>query len=449
MPVATPTNDSYSVAAGTTVVQLGVAAAAPALNISGTAYTPNRDGGGNVLASDWTQLPVLGGWLEVQGTAALLATVVETPHYVNSGGGDDLAGLVDAWTSMGWDRANGLGYQWAQGGHSDTRNNNNAAYQLTLGSLTWSRIKGRTTEANIQGWNGTALVASQISYPGNVPQLDGVPGAVHGYNALVWLPPGTPGAGAVKGGLHLGSFTRATLNLDTGAVTTPHWYTPNTSGVVDWSYAAAVLDGSVLFQPRNSFAIAKFDLAGTQATSWSATSSGVLTPSYAAASVNFVYNHRCFVDLDGRREYVSFSGASGAPAVRVRFGAARDAGGTDWSAYHDTITLASANGTDHLDFSTANLADTGATNMLCGAGADYDHATATIWVQCNNVGDSLYRITGIAGNAWTVYKVPGSGATRQTKVGGYNRLRHGRQAGVQVLVRHSGTSHPLQIIRVG
>lgn len=419
----------------------------PPLNISGSNWTPNRDGSGNVLNTDFTQLPVLGGWLEVQDAGAVLLNQIETPYRLGAISGDGYTNVVDTWNTLALDRTNQRGYMWCSGGHGGIYNADNALYKLDFKKLTWARPLNRTSSANQLSWDGSALSNVNIGTYYNVPQNDGFPGATHTYDTLVYLPPGILGAGSTNGGLHLGSWARATLNLDALTVNTLFWNKETTLPFVDFSYACSFYDSGAIWRPRNSAYIAKFTLAGTSATDWNAASSGSLNYSYATSSTFFVYNSRAYCELTERRECVSISGASGAAAVRMRYGQAIDAGVTDWTSYHDTITLTSVNGTDHQDLSTANFQDVLA-SPLQAAGIDYDHATQTIWMCGNLVGGALYRITGIATNTWTVYKVPGVSATRRSMNGTFGRFRALNQGGTLMAYRVSGTSHPLQAMRL-
>ena len=165
----------------------------------------------------------------------------------------------------------------------------------------------------------------------------------------------------------------------------------------------------------------------------------------ATSSTPFVYNNKAFSWLRERREMVSFAGNQA--ATRVRYGQAVDAAATDWTAYHDAIALTSANGTDHLDFNATNLQDTG-TNLLCAAGAHYDHGAGCIWVQANTAGGHLYKITGIAGATWTVLKVAGIGALTAAGQGTFGRFRVATIGTTKIGIRVTGTATPLQVVRL-
>ena len=93
---------------------------------------------------------------------------------------------------------------------------------------------------------------------------------------------------------------------------------------------------------------------------------------------------------------------------------ALDASATDFTPYTDTITLTSSDGS-HADFNSTNLVESAGGSSPAGylnaAGAAYDHATSTVWIQGNDVGSNLYRITGISGTTWTTTKYTGVAAT--------------------------------------
>lgn len=428
-----------------------MAGVTPALQVSGTTYTPNRDASGNVLQSDLNQLPVLGGWLEVNDSQAILDSAIETPHYMNSGGGDGAKNIVEVWCGMAWDVATRRGWMWAGGGHGGTRNNDNACYELDATRLRFSRIKDRTSEANIRAWNASigAIETSNLTSVENVVQGDGVIGTTHTYDGIKWVPPGFPGAGPVKGGLHVASWARQTLNLDTGAVTTAWWNKPTTSPFTDWSYCATVRVGNVLYHPRSAFSVAKFDAAATQATDHSATSAGALSYSFASHATNFVHNHRAFCDMAARREAVSISGAAGAPAVRMRYGAAHDSGSTNWSSYLQTIALTSADGS-HNDFAAANFTDPGGGNpsKFFGCTPVYDDKNQCLWMQGNEVGDNLYRISNLHLATWTTQRITGVTALRRCINGTYGRFAALQFGDVVLGVRVSSTTDKVQIVRL-
>lgn len=419
--------------------------AVPTVQIAGTTWTPNKDETGAVLTTDRTQLPVLGSMLEVAGASATMISAAQTPYYVNAGGGDGIYQILDLWNGFALDRSRRTAYGWCHGGHGGTRNNENAAYALNYDTLAWTRILDRSSEADLRSYSDGSLVNTMISNVYNVPQGDGRPGSTHVYDGLVWVPPGSPGAGAVKGGLVLGSWARAVLNLDDNSQTTMHWLDPNQAPYADWSYACAVVTGDTMYQFRNSFYISRYVMAGTQATTWSATSFGQLNYSWGTTPL-FPNANRIFVDLVERGECVSIAGNQA--AVRIKYAAAHAAGVTNWAAYTETITLTSANGTDHLDFSSSNLQDL-PSSPLQAAGADYHHATGTIWITGNLVGGALYRIAGINTTTWTVYKVPGVTMPRRSINGGFGKTRVITHTdGAVMLYRTTRAAEPLQTIRI-
>ncbi len=437
----TSASTAASISGSADLLVMEASGAMSGTNIVGTVWTPNRDAGGDILVSDWNNLP-LHQWLTVAGAASSLRSAIETPVLPASSGGDSSRGITKAWGGMAWDYFNGVGYING-GGHSDSHMCETGIYKIELSKLTFSRIVNRQPTSQVQYWNGSALVPGNQYPDHNNPLLNGVPGSVHTYHQLEFVPAST--LGNVGGGIFLGGNAKSTFDLDTNTYKTTHWNADNLPGVTDWSYGIALHDSGAIYRPRSSFRWERMILSGSQASSWSPTSFGQLNTSYAISSINFVYNNKCYAHLRERRECVSLAGASS--GVRVRYGQAVDAGATDWTSYHNAITLTSLNGVDHLDFNSANLLD-GASPKLCAAGTWYEHANETLWVQGNQVGDFLYRITGIASNTWTVEKVAGTGALVSAGVGTYSKFAGGVRGFVTVAFRITGTDDQVQVIRL-
>ncbi len=428
------------------------AAAAPPLQITGNAWTPNRDGSGNVLQTDFEQMPVLGGYLEVQDSLAIMTNVMEKPPYVNFASTPGERHFVDVWNGMSWSLPLRKGWMYAAGGHAANRQNDNPCIEFDANTMRFLRIRDRASEANLRGYNATthqiqAGLVDGLAF--NSPQGDGSIGTVHTFDGQVYIPPGGPGAGPTKGGLHVTGWARQTINLDTGALTTPWWNRLNTAPFTNWAYTASVRVGSVIYHPRDSFSIARFDLSATQATDHSATSAGSLNYSYANHTTQLVHNHRAFCDMASRRECVSISGVSGAQAVRMRYGAAHDAGATNWQPYMQVITLTSSDGS-HTDFTPANFTDPGGEqpSKFFGATPAHDPVNNCLWMQGNEVGDALYRITGIDSSTWTTRRFNAVTATRRCINGTYGRFAALQFGAVTLGVRISSTSAPVQVIRL-
>ncbi len=425
---------------------------APPLQITGNSWTPNRDGSGNVLQSDFEQLPVLGGYLEVQDSLAIMTNVMEKPPYLNIAGSSGERHYVDVWNGMSWSPTLRMGWMYAAGGHGGNRQNDNPCIQFDANTMRFSRIRDRASEVNLRGYNATTHQLENGLVDGlafNSVQGDGSIGTVHTFDGQVYLPPGSPGAGPTKGGLHVTGWARQTINLDTLELTTPWWNRQNTSPFTNWAWTASVRCGNVIYHPRDSFSVARFDLSATQATDHSPTSAGSLNYSFATHTTQFVHNNRAFCDMVARRECVSFSGASGAQAVRMRYGDAHDAGATNWQPYMQTITLTSSDGS-HTDFSTANFTFPGAElpSKFFAATPVHDPVNNCLWMQGNEVGDALYRITGLDSATWTTQRFNAVTATRRCINGTYGRFVALQFGAVTLGVRISSTSAPVQIVRL-
>jgi hypothetical protein len=423
----------------------------------GPVWTPVRDGAGNVLSSDVGQLQPY-QWYYVGGAGSILGTVVETPHYPKprNAGPDGSSGIVGAWGGAAWDYLSQTMYI-SGGGHGDTHECDTGVYALQASTLKFERVVDRQPLSEFQWYDtinstpGNALFGDDPAFGGwgmNSPLKNGVPSSFHTYDGLVWIPPATMqailGRSNVKGGIFYPGTCRSVINLDDQRYSTSHF-----GPTADFSYQIAVLDGSTIFGPRASFYFYRFDLTQKEITDWPG--GGVLSQgkflSARTSNTEFVYNNKCFCWLRERREAVSFAGDQG--AVRVRYGAAIDSGAADWTPYHDLITLTSANGVDHLDFSATNLHDNGDTNLLCEAGTHYDHSATTVWVQANTAGGSLYQITGLNGATWSVRKIGGTAAVETAGQGTFGRFRVATIGTKKIAMRVTGVQDPLQVMLLG
>lgn len=420
-----------------------MASSVPALNLSGANWTPNRDVSGDVLLTDFPQLP-LNTWLDVVGTNSELNDVIETPHHPKAGtppgGPDGAPGIVAAWGGAAWDY-NNQRMIIAGGGHGDSHECETGIYGVTAAKLQFERLINRQPLSQVQSWDfgGTnALTPQSRGNANTVPLLNGVPAFNHTYHQLLWVPPGTPGAGSVLGGVAIMGNVRSVVNLDTGVYQTAHWNNPTTD-VQDWSNGIAFLDGNTVLRPSGSFFWWRYNLNETEATTWSATSFGRLIKNFASAAGEFRYNDTLFIWLRERREAVSLGRTT---KMRVRYGQAMDAAATSWTSYYDAITLTGAGA---ADFTNTNLTENG---YLAQAGAHYDHAAGCIWVQGNDVGSQLYQITGIATNTWTVTKIAGTGARYRPTNLTYGRFKVATIGGVKLAMRVSSTTDPLQVMRI-
>jgi hypothetical protein len=416
-------------------------APAPPLQLNAANWTPNRDSQGLVLSTDWAQLPLL-TWLNVPGS--VLDTVIEHPRYPkpNASSGDGSPSIISAWGGAAWDPRSQSMYI-SGGGHGDAHGCETGVYALDAASLSFKRVVDRAPLSTVQSWDFTLQKAVPLAKgnASNMPLTHGVPSSIHTYDGLVWLPPGLPGTGPKRGGLFYPGNARTIINLDTAEYASTHWFAPprNTG---NWSYCTAFLDGSSVYGPHDSFAHFKFDLTRTEATDWNAASLGHMSYNAFRSSTEFPYANRTWLQLEERREQVAIFG--NAAGLRVKYGAAIDANATDWSSFHEPITLSSSDGS-HLDFNRTHLTDDG---MLSNAGVHYDHESACIWLQANTQGGALYRLDGVHTDTWTVSKQKSVAALWSSPHGTWGRFRVARFRSAHIALRVSGTTHPLQILRL-
>lgn len=416
----------------------------------GQLWTPNRDAAGKVIASDLSALPT-NQWLDIEGSLNDLNDVVQLPHYPKAGaaGGDSAVNIVDAWGGAAWDYINQR-MNIGNGGHGDVHECETGIYVVDAATLRFERLVDRQPLSMVQAWDfGThALVLVSKGNAVNVPLVNGVPSFPHTYDGLVWLPPGTPGAGPVKGGMFLPGNARSVVNLDTGEYAPTHWNSPERV-VQDWSYAMCFVDGSSVYRPNGSWFVSQFELDKTEATDWSSISIGKSNySSIRLTNVPFPYSAQTFCRLREVREVAAIKAGG---AVRIRAGEAIDHvvansfGQKDWAAYMDAVTFTSDDGS-HADFSAAAMADDG---PLCDAGVHYDHAAACIWYQGCHVGSPLYKITQLdSRTSWKTQKIAGTGARYKAYHGTYGRFAVATLYGVKLALRVSGTTQPLQVMRI-
>lgn len=405
--------------------------------IAGSVWTPARDVAGNVLAGNWVGLP-LNTWFDVAGP--VLNDVIETPHYTKYGGGDSSYSIISAWCGAAWDYASQKMFI-SGGGHTDSSACETGIYQLDAATLALSRIRNRDPMSVVQNWNAStlALVPSDTYQMPPTPLTNGVPGAVHTYHGLLWIPPAT--MGNVHGGIFYPGAAKAVYNIDTGNYSVCNWFDP-THDPMTWYDCASFIDGSALYGPVSYWSHWKFDLTQTQATDWSASSFGSFNRQAISSSKQSTVGSSTWGWLRERRESFSFSAAV---KTRVRYGQALDAAAIDWTAYIDDITLTSADGS-HADFNATNFAMNA---TLCAPGVVYDHAAQTIYILPNATDLPAYRITGLAGNTWTIEKMADSTKALRNNVNGtYGRVRMAMLGGKKVLLRVSSTTAPVQVMRI-
>ena len=423
-------------------------------------WTPARDGSGNVLVSEWEQLPLM-QWFEVGGVGSRLSEVQETPYYPTSGGADDRESLTGPWCGAAWDSARQR-LLVQGGGHGDGHMCSNGIYEVSMAKLRCARLVDRSLRSAEHQYNRQTKVfeawnPNGYGFPGGAhPLKDGSPGSVHTYHGLVYVLPSTMrvlGYGSnVNGGL-MSPGPVTICNLDNGKYDVPYWatYGDGPGAVWESGYQTNNLHGTKVVFPHNYTRHGVIDLTKPSVTRWSAEIGG--TPSSCTITLGvgdgpFVDRvQKIMVKMPERGEYVSL--APPGKSQRVRYAAAMDAGVSDWMRYHDAISLASTDGS-HNDFVAANLDDQRAA-LLCCAGAAYDHSSATIWVQANRAGGKLYRITGIAGNDWSVQRFDNVNTSYGEQSGvmqNYNRFAYAKFGQAKVLMRVTGVDHPIQIIRV-
>lgn len=454
--MATPRNSSYSGVSGHKFY-VGMSAPIPPLQLSGTAWTPNRDGSDLVLATDFAQLP-LRQWVTVVGSQNDMSDVREAAVYNNQGGSDGFPQTCLAWGSAAHDATRKAMF-FSSGGHGNASACENGIYELLATTMRFTRVVNRSPVANALRHNGSALISGEGWGAGvNYPTSEGRPGSIHTYS-LIHIPPalaaslGLSGC-ATRGGMFYPGHARGVYDLDTlaGAMAGKLWWKLSGGNEGDWSNYHGWIDGNIVYRIRGANVITRFDLSATETTDWQASGYDATpaTPSrgsYLASrsmAANMDYSNNAFGPLRERRECVLFKGNQS--AQRIRVGQAIDAAASAWDAYLDAITLTSVNGTDHLDFATSNFID--GNNLLNAAGMDYDHASATLWVQANTVGGALYQLTGLGTNAWTVLKHASGAALTLAVNGTYGKLAGFNLGGKRILVRVTAVGNPIEVMRV-
>lgn len=455
--------DLGALISGRALVQYGDQNGA-ALNLVSSVWTPNRDGAGDVLLSDFAALPTM-QWIDVAGPNNTLRSVQETPDLLTSSGAPDNNSLTNPWCGAAWDAAKKRLIVQG-GGHGDGHPCSNGIFSVSAVTMRCARLVDRTPTAYLNQYNVATRVfeawnPAQYGYYG-VPWVlaNGHPSSSHTYHGLQHIPAATMVAlgyaGNVNGGL-LTTWPYVICNLDTGAYNVPYWTTTgDVGGGIDLgtatSWAAKFLDGAKAVMVSNDFSSRVIDLATPSPSRWSAEVGG--TNSFCSIGpliphVGFKRAACLMIRMPERREWASLGVSL---RTRIRVGAAIDANASDWSSstYSDSITLTSSDGS-HNDFNATNLdEDTRPVGFLCGAGAVYDHAAGCVWVTANTTAGRLYRITGIATNTWSVERFD-SVVPRYSEAGtlqNYHRFALAAIGAAKVLIRVTGVDHPIQVLRI-
>lgn len=474
--MALPTSDAYTAPSGTSVVQAGFGAGGGGGSggVTGTVWTPERDGSGNVTNASRLAVP-LNKWVTIAG--ALMDDVIQTPRYTTSTGtsGDGSKNIVRAWSSMAHDRT-GRKFYVQGGGHSDTSKLENGVYRFDLDKLSFTRFKDRapTTAWQVYGSGGAFITVNTNPYASigagggegaAAPLQDNSPGAVHNYGQLVHVPASF--AGNTNGWLYQGGWTRSVLDLDTGVYKVCHYWGTDIAplGGIDWGGGVfAWFDGDSIYHHRGGVNHHRFRLAGSEATTWSYGGNNSFGQLLGAGShfTSFMPNqyNSCWAELPERRETAFFFHNGTAPAAaRIRAGQTIDTGNSsvNWTPYTDAITLTSSDGS-LADFTASAFHDstvfppangTPREGDLASCGTAYDHAAGCIYIQGNDPGSKFYRVTGIAGSTWDVSTVSGVAALTLATQFTFGRFRvQTHPDGTKFAYRLTSTTAPMEALRL-
>jgi hypothetical protein len=446
----------------------------PANISSAGEWQPHRDAAGQVLISDYSQLPLF-STVRVSGGLTTLESAriaFQQPDYPNYNKGSSWANFISAWGGAVWNPE--LQEIYLQnGGHKDVSAAFTGVYVLSARSMKFglqigsqpanSALKYRAPGQTKPPY-GMPLEPGEPGLGGyNLPLATGWPGTNHTYNQNVWIPPAIASevglANATRGWLYIHGNARALVNLDSGELTKLHWRNPNNPvQFLDVSYGACLLDKTTIVSPRSGTKWDRWWLGASEMTDWSKSgfdpdssipSFGKTLPTLQAKTKVFESAHRAFCTMAERRECVSFS----ANTVRTRIGQAMDSGQTanpsfSMDSYIDSIELT---GDGASEFTAQNFDDQfgGTTCMLNGAGAHYDHPADCIWLLGNRKGDPLYKITGLSNpkGQWTVTKQPVTALTTSPR-GTFGRMFVTQIGGAKIMVRVSDINNPIEVTRL-
>jgi hypothetical protein len=420
---------------------------AVAVVIADGSWAPNRDADGNVLLTDYAQLPA-NTWVTVSGEANQLRDVEPMPAYPSGYGPTGFAQTVTAWGGAAWDDVHQR-MILSGGGHGDASAAETAVFTADAATMRVARtVERQPLDSPLRLVDG-ALEAGE-GFPGgtNAPLSTGVPGSMHTYEGLVWLPTETMqsiGLGSpARGGLFYPGNATAIVDLDTGAYSKLHY----TTAYYDISYVTAVRWQNTIVLPLGGFYFRRMNLAGNEMTDWqtsgfdpdpSIPSHMALLPSTTTDN-NFVQGGRLFCDMPERGEMVSFA----AVTTRVRYGAAEDSAEASWTMFHEVITLTGAGASD---FAPDNLVDL-AGSLLSQGGGHYLHSTGEIFVAPNVAGRELYRITGVDTLTWNVERIAGTALLTSSVNATYGRFVVFERGGATLAMRISSVDNPIEVIRL-
>lgn len=438
-------------------VRVGPDRVAP-IQLTGSNWTPNVDGSGNVQATDFPQLPQ--AW--VYAVTNKIDDLVPAGLYPSGSryanvvsGADGLHSVIGAWSGAAWDWINGRMYV-SGGGHADSFGTENGVFCFDSTTMRWTLPVPRGAYTDARWWDGTNVISGTSGSGNNYPQANGGPPAMHTYHAIRWVPGTRFGGntrgyfiqhfpGEVKGGI-------AIADLDTGTWK-PAWFNAETGTDKDLSYATAWVEWPYMLSPgfgsTSMFGGYLFNLSGTQSTTYNAASQGQYVSTFTG--LNAAYNNRANCQMEARREMVNFGNHAGSLVInRYRLGAAVDAGSqADLTAYVDSITLTGDTG----DFTASafNENTVGARGLLWEAGIAYDSDADCLWMVPTAAGAAIYKITGLNGTTWTVTKYA-TGTTLQrnpvtTDNGTYGRVRCFKRGGIRFLMRVSSTTSYTEVRR--
>lgn len=459
-------NDGFTGAAPTMGAVWGgqplfyVGEGAPPINISGSNWTPNVDGGGAVLATDFPQLPA--AW--VYAVTNKIDDLVPAGLYPSGSrygtlvsGADGLPSIINAWSGAAKDWINGRMYV-SGGGHNDSWGTENGVFCFDSNTMRWTLPVARGAYTDARYWDipTTSVITGEHPSGNNYPQGNGGPPAMHTYHSINWVP------GTRFGGNTDGYFiqyapgnvsgTLCIADLDTGAWK-PAWWKNEGSSPKDFSYANSFVEWPYLWSmglgPTSYFYAERFDLSATESTTYNAASQGQELA--FAQGFNMAYGDRAFCKMEARGEVVNFGNHSGALVIhRYRLDDAVAASATaNVASYEDTITLTGDTG----DFTAAAFSENtaGSRGMLWEAGMAHDVDADCLWMVPNASGSATYKITGLNGTTWTVTKYASGATLQRSPVGADNgtfgRLMCHKIGGIRFLVRVSSTTSYTEVRR--